>query len=388
MRKSLFAFLVLVLTIGSGFTLAEVVALRDGPTFAFGSPSALATVRAYYAAVNHYIETGELEGIREVVDPTVLGTTDLADAEGELEVSLRALRHTYPQLRMTIQDVHLDASTVIARVSVDAGVPAAFDRIRIRSLQEWRITETFTVSNGRIASRWSSGPGLGLFSPVPGSPVPQALHEPGRATIARITFHSDSIDHLPIPAPALIVIEQGDLRVLGDGVTIVASANDVIGAVTEPGRDYIVRRNDSIVVSAGRTILEHQAGVVTSLLIAMFLPANPETLLAEHRYPLELLYEALNSSNLANTIEHITVEPIARSASTIQLGAIHLISGWVVLTPGGSVTVQDTAMEGLIVPLAGEPIIEKDGDGLTTLNPGAGQIVLWILQIEDQATPS
>lgn len=388
MRKVLSTLLTITFMTGSFATFIFLAGLRDGPAIDFGSPSALATVRAYYAAVNSYIETGEFEDIREVVEPTVLETTDLPGAPGELEISLRALRQTYPRLQMTIQDIHRDGTTVIAQVSVDAGMPATFDRIRIGSLQAWQMTETFTVADGRIASRWSSGPGLGLFSPVPGSPISQTLHKPGAAVIARLTFQSDSIDHLPILAPALIVIEQGELRIPGNGVAILAHAGETIGSVTEPGRDYIARPGDQIIVSAGRAILEHRAGAVTSLLIALFPPAESDFRLDNHRVPYIDFYRAVDSPSVATHIDDMTVEPIVRSDSAILPAAMRLISGWIVLTPGGSLTVQDAAMEVLIVPVTGVPVIERGADGLTALNPGAGTMVLWILQVEAQAPSS
>lgn len=381
MRKSLLVFLILVLTFGSGFTLAEGVALRERPTLAFGSPSALAIVRAYYAAVNHYIQTGEFAGVQAVVDPAVLGKTDLPGAEGGLELSLHALRKTYPRLRMTIQEIYVDPSTVIVTVAVDAGEPATFDRVRLRTMQAWRMTETFTVSNGRITSRWTSGPGLGLFLPLAGSPTTRILHEPKRATIARVTFQSNSTVRLPILAPASIVVERGELRMLGNGVTVVTTAYDATGAVTEPDREYRLRRNDTIVVPAGRTVLQHHAGEGTSLLITTVLPAAIEARPVEHRSLGDQFSEALNIPNPATTLEQITVEPLARSASMRSLGAVDLISGWIVLTPGGSVTLQDTSMEALIISLVGAPVIERAGESLTVLNLGTEQVVLWMLQI-------
>ena len=58
-------FLTLALAIGSVGTLAGMASLRDRGAVGFlGSP--FSAVRAYYAAVNHYITTGDIEAIHEI----------------------------------------------------------------------------------------------------------------------------------------------------------------------------------------------------------------------------------------------------------------------------------------------------------------------------------
>ncbi len=221
MGKMLSILLTVVLAVASLGTLVYLESVHGRSAFAFGSPSAVSTVREYYAAVNHYIATGEIEAVVELTGDEAIGAADRADPECAAASLLPALRATYPHMRITIDDLLRDGSTVVAQVSVEAGQAASFGSINLAPLGQWRMTETFTVADGRVAGCSTFGPGQALVATV--HQMTGTTATAGTPVIARIAFERNARDYLSIPAPAIVSVEHGTLETPGNGVSVLSA---------------------------------------------------------------------------------------------------------------------------------------------------------------------
>src|SRR5215207_8050437 len=104
MPKPLVAPIAALFLLASALVLTQAAELRTPPGIAVESPSALATVRAYYAAAALYLETGDVSGVREIVAPALLGNGEPDDQHDNLELFLRALRESYPLVSFHLLD--------------------------------------------------------------------------------------------------------------------------------------------------------------------------------------------------------------------------------------------------------------------------------------------
>jgi hypothetical protein len=374
MRKMFSIPLMAALTIGSVVVLASLAGLRDGPAQALGSPSAVSTVRAYYAAVNHYIATGEIEAVHETAAP--------ACADVPL---LSALRGTYPHMRITIDDVFRDGTTVIAQVSVDAGPAMSFRPVALLPLEHWRMSEYFTVTEGRIVSCKTFGPGQTLVATM--NRMTSVVLVPGALVTARISFVRDAPDYLSIPAPAIVSVGQGTIAVAGNGVSVLSFANGEQEETTEPGRTYLLLPGDVLVIPAGGALLYNSNDQPASILATTIAHDVVGVGEAEAMSPTNRLIQRLAAPDGGEVGEGIWVRTLARSAEHIGTGPIELMAVLIVVTPGGSATIEDATLDLVFIPLTGDPLVERSGSEVTILNPGSDQALIHVAKVGDVAPP-
>ncbi len=385
MRRWFSLLLMIALTIGGVGVLASLGGLRNGPAFAPESPSAVTTVRAYYAAVNHYIATGETDAIHDVIDADMLGAREDSRLACAAPSLLSALRRTYPQMRLTIDDLFRDGSTVVAQVSVDTGLAVSFDSVGLLPMENRWVTEMFTVADGRIVNCASYGPGQALVATMHRfTSVPSA---PGALVIARISFSRDAQDVLSIPAPAIVSVEHGTLATPGNGVSVLSGMSGQQVETTDPGRTYVLTPGDEVTVSAGRVVLHNPNEDPASVLVTMIVPYGSDMGEAEATSPVQRLFERLAAPGGGVVGRGIWARTLVRSVAPIGTGPSELTTTSIVLTPGGSATIKDASTDLLHIPLTGDPLIERIGSVLTIRNPGSDQVLIQFAWAGDSGAP-
>ncbi len=264
--RTVFLPLACLLTLVTGGVLVILTLTLSAPArpvAAATSPAeAIATVRAFYAAANEVLRTGNPAPLDVVVGPDLVEHADrpgLPSGQPGLVRYLSALRAAYPTLRFEVDDFLADNDQVSARVTatIDQGrsvLDQSADHAGI-----WRGVDLFRIEDGRVAERWSGSDAPSLVQPLARVPLERWLSGSSMTAAAHIPLAPGAeTNRVAWPGPGLLVIESGELAVRGSGaaqvfqglVEPVASK-----AVVPPGTERVLGSGDVITFPAGTAVL-------------------------------------------------------------------------------------------------------------------------------------
>jgi hypothetical protein len=103
--------------------------------------------------------------------------------------------------------------------------------------------------------------------------------------------------------------------------------------------------------------------------------------------PTNRLIQRLAAPDGGEVGEGIWVRTLARSAEHIGTGPIELMAALIVVTPGGSARIEDATRDLVLIPLTGNPLVERSGSEVTILNPGSDQALIHVAKVGDVAPP-
>ncbi len=371
MRKPSIAPLVAALLfLVAALTLLRAVEARSPVGREANSSVAISLVRAYYAAVETYFQSGDLSGVSALFESS--------DEAAEIEWRLRALRANYPLLAIEVVDLLVERESVTARIMVDAGPPGAAHPIQpLHHLRSWQMSETFRVRGDRISEHAYAGPGLGLF--VPQTTLSVGRFPAGGMTLltARLTLRNSHDSYVALPGPALVTVEAGTIEVRGNGVVSLMSTDGAAPVRLEPDTVALSGSNDTLVSGNAKIVIRNGINAQTTLLVAILAPnESPPRLAAEHA-------DHRPGSGFAFLAgSGVLVEPLG--VSELLDGPIGQMSvGWVVLDPASAaITNDDTRVPYIFSPRAQLSIKWDSSTGRPTVsNTTLDQLIVWAILI-------
>jgi hypothetical protein len=382
-RISTSSFFLVLLISASVYALARSADLATDSTIGATSPASVATVRGYYAEVQEFFETGDITGIRAMVDPRVFGGEGMTAGPEDLEFHLRGLRGTYPALTFSIEEITGSGSTVIAQLWMDSGGSPAVPVAPLTSVRTWRQIETLQVSDGRIVEWQSNGLLSGIFLSNPGSVQPFPMHIERTLVAARMSFAEGSSGQVSLHAPAMIVPEQGSLLLLGNGVSMVfGSENREVGRLTESGIEVTVRPGESIFVPQGRAILRAGESMPATALVVLFIPDESESsdreLHGEYPAPEQLLAD----QSAGQVGRGVSIAPLSRAAVSTR-GELELIVGVVRIEPLSGMGLDRGIEPVLVLPQLGRISMQWDRIAQRRMlaNEGHATATAWVVAV-------
>ena len=134
-------------------------------------------VRRYYAAVNQFLVTGDLDEMASVAGASELAVLPEAGAFGEgseLATYLLALRSSNPGLRFVVDDIESSGEVAIARVIRASAATAGMESSDVAGAAS---SEFFRVREGRIVEHWKAAAPFTSVHDVIG----EGLAGPGRS---------------------------------------------------------------------------------------------------------------------------------------------------------------------------------------------------------------
>lgn len=303
------------------------------------SSKSIQTVRAFYAALNAYMETGDASAVTQTVAPDALALVPEQGAMGEdsgLLTYLLALRSTLPKLRFTVDRIDAGGDLAIASVHISgrADTSAALSGASEISY------EFFRVRDGRIVQHWTTVPNMVLQHPLTKVPMRLKVNQPSHLAIAELTFPPGKEHPQPIDGPALVVIQRGRLSLTGNGSSQILDL--ATGGISVPGPNTSASAGpgQAISIPEERAFVRNSDSDVAQVLIAtlaydprQFSQHMPGDLSSLPPAPNDMTVMGWDRETVNGTM---TVRPLAFDDRVIPPGTRELEITWAVLGPGAS----------------------------------------------------
>jgi predicted ester cyclase len=394
-------------------------------------------IRSFYETVADGFRTGSFEASKEFL------ATDFVDHPAEdsqqrtmggLIGQLVGLYATYKDVDVEVADVIADNDRVTARVLLTGRLRPEFLGIQLpdKTLRRESI-EIYRFSAGKIVERWALGDPVTLLQTLAEAPFTAYPSLPTVVALARLTIQPGAdLVHFVLPGPGLLLVEDGELTVLGNGVTVI-TRDGAIGTpatrdVTTQGSETSLGVGDSVVYSRTRPALRmngNKPAVV--LVLALFQPLsqlrNPQSRSSGNDGPtpdqvLSLAMYPQEGEGSATLPSGISVAPLAAGMMTVGTsGAMSVALGYVVVPPGagigphrvsgvellgiesGTVAIrvdgntalvrqrqssEDTSLTNGETLLEADETVGIDGGSIVSMsNPGDQPLVAWMVTLTD-----
>lgn len=327
------------------FLLASLLALyevaktpRPRPSSAQTSNS-IQTIRAFYAALNGYMETGDTSAVTEILAPDALAFVPLQGAMGKdsgLLTYLLALRSTMPQLRFTVDRIDAGGDIAIASVRISGRADASAAMPSVSGISQ----EFFRVRDGRIVQHWTTTPSLALLQPLTKLPMQTEFIHSAHLAIAELIFPPGQGDPAPIDGPALLLVQRGRLTLTGNGSSQILHLASGGISVSGPNERASAGPGQAISIPKSRTIVQNRDSGVAHVHIAT-LAYDPRQFWDSMPGDLQSLPPPTNDMSVmgwdrATVYGGVTVRPLAFDDRAIPAGTRELDIAWAVLGPGAS----------------------------------------------------
>ncbi len=278
-----FLSLACLLTLATGVVLLGLAATLSSsgqPVAAGASPAeAVTAVRAFYAAVNEVLRTGNPTPLESVVAPALVEHADrpgLPSGQVGLVRYLAALRAAYPTLRFEVDDLLADGGQVSARVTATSDPDRPLPDGAAPPAAAWHGVDIFRVEDGRVSERWSGSDAPSLAHPLARVPVDVRIPTVTVAAMARFSYAPGAgLTGAALPGPGFVAVEAGALTVRGNGLAQVFHAAtldpSVPPVVIPPGADEVLRPGDVVAFPLGTSTLHnHGPEPVVALAVSWF----------------------------------------------------------------------------------------------------------------------
>lgn len=179
-------------------TVATAVALFFAgwvlATPAVADPGASATeqaVRAFYAAVNQTIRTGDAYAFDGLVDQHVIvhgPLASLAPDRAGLAQFIVSLHATNPQLEVRVDEVTASSTRAVVVLTVQNGEQGTFLGSPLPDLEPWGAVDALLVNHHRVLELWTDATGIEVLGPSAQIPVAARAAARQVVTLDRMTF--------------------------------------------------------------------------------------------------------------------------------------------------------------------------------------------------------
>ena len=191
-------------------------------------PDDVRLIQHFYDAANSLLAGGNPRALTAVVSPRIevhLANGDPAGGPDAVAIHLVALQRQ-GDLRLSVAAVAHDDQEVAALVEARAVVQPGGAPSATQDDPLWQTIDRFRIEGGMIAEYWPGAISSRPLLPPPPVTVPLPAGHPSLA-LARLEFAPDAIARpLAIPAPQLLLVENGALFVSGAQPLAIARAGD------------------------------------------------------------------------------------------------------------------------------------------------------------------
>ncbi len=439
MRRSALLLFTAILAGSTGVALvAASFLLVSSSQGAGNSQASMQPISAYVAAVNRMLQSGDPTALDSVLSETFVEQGPASVFGGDrsgLVRYLRALRATYPGLRVTLEDALASETRVSLRLTYRGQrVEAFLGREPPPASPTWTTIDLFRIEAGKVAEHWASDSGIGLFQPL--VPVDGDVSIDGADVISIARMHPVGSKMLPIrlPGAAVVIIEEGALTAQsGASWRIVSAANHVLNAIAA-GHEAVLHVGDVAVLPAVAPVIQ-AADQRSSFIVVAAIP--PQSVIdstssdPNHGRPTAVTSTILNALRSPRSAEPVVaggvaverlalVNPRTAVSNTIaidlscavlppgaelDLSGIHGIAAVAVETGRAEVAPNDGRLmiqriersgdEAPATPLE-EPVLLRDGDAAVVpadangriRNASGDRVLLLIVTVTPEDTPS
>ena len=380
------ALLILISLVSAGTMLSLALELQTGRT---SSPDsrARATVRSYYAAMEAYLQTGDLQPVRHVLAPEFIDSGDPVGGKTAFEDYLQSMRETYPHLTVDVLNMHSSNSSVIAEIRITPGptsVPDALAMLSGSDLQR-TVLERFRVDGNKVVDYWSSWQGMAFWSGFV-TETPQLLRNPHQqVAVAQIEIDPGAHRHVAIPGPAVVIVESGSISTRSDPRSSLFQESIGYAGPGGSAGDLVADKGDILMTRAWDTMV-WSSGVDPVVLLAITVTPTPQQYW-DHGAPAgKSVYEMAISDQTAVPLDDgIRMTPLLRTSFEHEYGSVQVRTGRVILLAGSSVAVEAPTETVKLVPHVGydEAKAEWIAGEVRFLNQGSSRISASIILIEE-----
>lgn len=334
-----------------------------------GGSAAYGLVRAWYAAANRAIATGDASALSPLLAPGFVdhAVVQRGDASG-LAAYLAGLHGTHPAARLAPLELGADGDRVIAHVRVDRAERGTFLGLPVADTRIWGSVDVFRMAGGAIAEHWGDGLPLARFAPLADLRTKAWVGGEAAVVLERRGYPPGAGERLaPGWGVTAVAVESGALRfAAGAGGYARTARGEVVGA----GAIVDLGPGDALILDGGGAGRLDNVGTAPALALALrivpFVPvfvgqgAGSGLIVAP--------VEATPGAKVAVTV--LAGDPSV--ALPAAAGGLDLALGRIELSAGGLVAVHAVAGAELVAVEEGTLALETAGAPARVLRASSG----------------
>ena len=346
--------LALILMLLTGLVLGQMSTLGRRPMqIAATSDSGSAeTARAFYRAINLYLETGDAQALQQSLAPEFVGHAPYVAGNESAESFLQyvaSLRATFPGLRLAASGLSAQAGIVAMDVTLTGNTAGAFAGMPVDAGSGTSGYEVLRIEGQQIAERWGSRDLPPFYQSVIAVDMPIAAYAHPEPRIERLKFESNGFLEFIDYDGFILIAETGAMtwQVVSypEAGADSATATPVLDSFSLPeaGASVEMAPGESIAVPAGVRfrIVNSGLGPAAALIISI-----RQALLSMEGSLSHKVIESIGMERifLAGGVAPVTYEDSTRS----------IVVGKVGLSPGSDIPRHTTGDVELLVVIEGE----------------------------------
>lgn len=223
------------------------------------SAEAIVTVRAFYAAVNDALRTGDAASVEALLASGLVEHAERPGLppgrDGFLQY-LDALRAAYPSVHVEVEEVLAEGDLVSVRVTARASSSNSLSLGNGAQDDVWTGVDVLRVVDGQVTERWSGSDAPTLIQPLARLLLDRWPPAASITAAARLTITPrQALRGAAFPGPGLMLVEAGALAVRGTGAEQIFRGSG--GASAEPpiplgsGIEVVLGRGDVVAFPSG-----------------------------------------------------------------------------------------------------------------------------------------
>jgi hypothetical protein len=191
-RRRAIQTLITLLTVATAIALFSAGWVLSSPAVADpGEAVVEQVVRAFYAAVNQTIQTGDVASLDAMVDQHVIVHglfAPLVPDRAGLSNYLLSLHATNPQLDVQVAALTTTSNRAVAELAVQGGEKETFLGSPLHDLERWGTVDALLVRNHRVLELWTNATGVELQGPSAQVPLPTRASASQVVALDRMTL--------------------------------------------------------------------------------------------------------------------------------------------------------------------------------------------------------
>jgi hypothetical protein len=313
--------------------------------------SGVQVVRGYYAALNRFMQTGDVDDLAPYIEDGLATweSTAPAEAHGQrLLPALLATQSAQPGLRYDIDRIDTEGDLLQAHGQVvSPGIQNPLWLRRSAHPDRWAFSEAFRVMDDQIVEHAPAGhAGTSFIDLVP--PGAQFRVEHGSSIVlsrATITPSDDTTKYATIPGPGLLLVERGTITVTGNGLIQTIDPGQGRAVDIAPGVVHKVRMGGAIVIPRGNAVVQVSGDREVSLLVISVIPRRAEPVNGLDRNEgdrdSEGMKEVLQRADPGpQSVWFGAVELLVQGREELAAGWFQMEIGWIAIAPGASASLE------------------------------------------------
>jgi hypothetical protein len=191
-RRRAIQTLTTFLTVATAIALFSAGWVLSSPAVADPGEAAVEqVVRAFYAALNQTIQTGDAASLDGLVDPHVIvhgSLAALAPDRAGLSMYLLSLHATSPQLDVQVAALTTTSNRAVAELVVKDAERGVFLGSPLHDLGWWGTVDALLVTNHRVLELWTNATGVELQGPSAEALLPTRTSVSQVVALDRVTL--------------------------------------------------------------------------------------------------------------------------------------------------------------------------------------------------------